>query len=806
VQVFPGKGGRAPRGGRAAQVWPWSWAALGVLIVGLALSAASAFAWRASEARHERQAFQLTAANVTATLDTLLRRDADFVGTFRALLSIQPHLSASGFSTYYSALAGEQRQVGAVGSAIVSLVPASDLSRFEALRDADPTFRALLGRWLTRVPRDGQARECLFSAGQELIPMNRFTSQMVQADWCRPASLIGQAQAPLLTSATDTGTSVALPVELGWLNTMFLETAFYRHGGPVDTVAARRAAVEGWVVSSFDIPAVIRTAVGNNHGLSVALYHANPGQAPQLVGQIGPTRAPGALRRATNLSIEGSWPVTVRGEPIAAGFGATEQGVLVFALGAVITLLVLLLARSRERALDLVAQRTGQLRHQALHDSLTSLPNRVLALDRAERMLARARRTESTVAALYLDLDAFKHVNDTFGHPAGDELLRVVAARLRSVVRESDTAARLAGDEFVVLLDGSELDATPDLVAERLLEVLREPYELGAGADRPVTLTASIGIAVGRDENAETLLADADVAMYVAKSAGKNRYLVFESGMQTAAQDRLTLEMDLADALGGEQLFLLYQPTFDLTTLRPTGVEALLRWEHPERGVVTPDRFIPIAEHSGLIVPIGRWVLDRACRQVARWRSENHSLGLAVNVSGRQLDTDELIDHVRDALRNSGLPPSALTLEITETTLMRDPQATAWRLEALKELGVRVAVDDFGTGYSSMAYLRQFPVDALKIDRSFVSGMSTSRHSAALVNTLVRLGQMLDLETVAEGIEDHAQLDALRLQGCTHGQGFLFARPLGASALEELLAVWDPLAARSGAAQAAAAH
>jgi diguanylate cyclase (GGDEF)-like protein len=766
----------------------WSWAAFAVLVTGLSVSAACAVAWRASESRRERQGFQMTASNVTATLGTLLRRDTDFVGTLRAVLSIQPHLTDSGFNAYYSALAGEKRQVGALGSAVVSVVPASQESVFEARRDADPTFRALLGSWLKRVPLGHQPRFCLFSAGNDLVPMNSLTAQMIQEDWCQPTSLVGDTQAPLLASATDSGLSMALPVELGWLNTTFLEAAFYREGAPLATVSQRRAAVEGWVVSSFDFPSLIRDAVVNNPGLAVALYHANPGQPRSLVGRLGSVSAYRGLRRSTSLSIEGNWTVVVGGQPLAAGLGASGQGALVFALGTVITLLVLLLARSRERALALVRQKTGQLRHQALHDPLTGLPNRVLALDRAERMLARARRTHTTVAALYLDLDAFKQVNDMFGHRAGDELLRVVSARLNGVIRESDTAARLAGDEFLVLLDGSELDAAPDLVAERLVEVLSEPYDLGAATNRPLKLTVSIGVAVGRDESAESLLADADVAMYVAKSGGKNRFVVFESGMQTAAQDRLTLEMDLAGALAGEELFLLYQPTFDLRTMRPTAVEALLRWEHPRRGLVMPDQFIPIAEHSGLIVPIGRWVLAQACRQVAQWRSQHPGLGVAVNVSGRQLDTDELIEHVRDALEGSGLPPSALTLEITETTLMRDAQATAGRLEALKRLGVRVAVDDFGTGYSSMAYLRQFPVDALKIDRSFIRGMSASSHAAALVNTLVRLGHMLELETVAEGIEDQAQLDALRGQLCDHGQGYLFARPLDASTLEAFLA------------------
>jgi EAL domain-containing protein (putative c-di-GMP-specific phosphodiesterase class I) len=277
------------------------------------------------------------------------------------------------------------------------------------------------------------------------------------------------------------------------------------------------------------------------------------------------------------------------------------------------------------------------------------------------------------------------------------------------------------------------------------------------------------------------------VALYAAKEAGRNQFVTYESGMQTAAQDRITLEMDLADAIAAEELFLVYQPTFDLASERTTGVEALLRWRHAERGVIAPDVFIPIAERSGLILPIGRWVLHGATRQAAQWRAQGYDLSVSVNVSGRQLDHDELVDDVRSALVESGLEPSALTVEITETALMRDPDATARRLNAIKELGVRVAVDDFGTGYSSLAYLRQFPVDTLKIDRAFVQGIASSKESAALIQTLIDLGKTLNLETLGEGIEDLAQLELLQRARCDSGQGFLFARPLEADALTAFL-------------------
>jgi len=478
-------------------------------------------------------------------------------------------------------------------------------------------------------------------------------------------------------------------------------------------------------------------------------------------------------------------PAVVLGLSVGAQFGAPlYQRVGLAVCAAVAAALVLLRQYLAQRDL-LIAQ--GLLSHRAAHDALTELPNRVLVLDRAEQLLARARRDNHPVAALYLDVDGFKQINDTFGHAAGDELLRAVAARLSGVVRDSDTVGRMGGDEFVVLLDAPTLDVGPELVAERMLEVLRQPINLEAAGGRSVVVTISIGIAVAQDASAHEMLRDADMAMYAAKQAGKDRVAVFESSMQTAVQDRLLLEMDLREAVEDDQLFLLYQPTVNLQSGAITGVEALARWQHPTRGVVTPDLFIGLAEDAGLIVPIGRWVLGEACRQAAEWRAAGREIGMSVNVSGRQLDDERIVDDVAHALAESGLDGGALTLEVTESVLMRDADATARRLRALKELGVRIAVDDFGTGYSSMAYLRQFPVDALKIDRSFISAISESKESEALVHTLVALGKTLDLETLGEGIEQPAQLRNLQAEQCDSGQGFLFAHPLAPAEVERML-------------------
>jgi EAL domain-containing protein (putative c-di-GMP-specific phosphodiesterase class I) len=338
-----------------------------------------------------------------------------------------------------------------------------------------------------------------------------------------------------------------------------------------------------------------------------------------------------------------------------------------------------------------------------------------------------------------------------------------------------------------VISEELSLAAGPELVAERLLDALKHPFKLGADKETHLSVTASIGIAAGDHTSAEELLRNADIAMYRAKWDGKNRYVVFETGMQDTIQNRMELEMDLREALDKDEFFLAYQPTIDLSDMSPTGVEALIRWEHPVRGVVQPDDFIPLLEETGLIVDIGRWVLEEACSQGAAWRQAGYPIGMAVNVSGRQLDTDQLIVDIESALSHSSLDPGALTIEITETTLMRNVEETARRLAEVKRLGVRIAIDDFGTGYSSLAHLQRFPVDALKIDRSFISGLTHNEEGETLMHTLVQLGKALSIETFAEGIEQQQELSLLRAQDCDSGQGFLFARPLDVAATEAFL-------------------
>jgi diguanylate cyclase (GGDEF)-like protein/PAS domain S-box-containing protein len=431
----------------------------------------------------------------------------------------------------------------------------------------------------------------------------------------------------------------------------------------------------------------------------------------------------------------------------------------------------------------------AELIRQTLHDPLTGLPNRTLLLDRLSHALTRAERSHAPVTVLFLDLDSFKTVNDSLGHAAGDRLLAAVAARLGGAIRPPDTVARLGGDEFAVLLeDTGTVDGVR--VAQRLGEALDSPFDVDG---HHLHARASIGVASGNpgEQTADDLLRNADLAMYIAKGHGKAGYAVFESGMHVALLERLELEADLRRALGLGELFLLYQPVVRLANASVVGMEALIRWKRAGGDVVSPLQFIPVAEETGLITEIGRWVLQEACRQAAAWQAEytpTPALRLSVNLSARQLQDPGLVKDVEAVLGASGLEPECLVIEITESLLMSEPDVAIQRLRDLKNLGVWLAIDDFGTGYSSLSYLRRFPVDVLKIDRSFVTVLGGDPEDAALAHAIVKLGHTLQLRIVAEGIETPAQLAELQAIQCEYGQGYLFARPLTADAMSAVLA------------------
>jgi diguanylate cyclase (GGDEF)-like protein len=429
-----------------------------------------------------------------------------------------------------------------------------------------------------------------------------------------------------------------------------------------------------------------------------------------------------------------------------------------------------------------------QLRHRAFYDSLTGLPNRALFLDRIDHALARSDRLGHELAVLFIDLDRFKVVNDSLGHSAGDGLLVQVGNRLRGCLRESDTIARLGGDEFTVLLEGETALTDAARAADRILATLTAPFTLDG---QEAYASASIGISGGSAlrRSGRDLLREADIALYRAKATGRGRYATFESRMSHLPSEHLHMESELHRAIERNELRVHYQPIFALGDSQITGLEALVRWEHPEKGLVAPGHFIPLAEDTGLVVPIGKWVLEEACRQMREWQLQHdraERLFVSVNLSARQLQDPALVHDVEDALRTTGLDPACLQLEITESVVMQEPEATVFKLKALKNLGVQLAVDDFGTGYSSLAYLKRFPIDVLKIDRAFVSGLGQNEHDSAIVQTVVTLARALGMQTTAEGIEERSQWTTLQELGCDHGQGYVFSRPLRPEAVETL--------------------
>jgi diguanylate cyclase (GGDEF)-like protein len=472
--------------------------------------------------------------------------------------------------------------------------------------------------------------------------------------------------------------------------------------------------------------------------------------------------------------------VVVIGVLVLGGFAINLLSLFTFAA---VTMIVYLLARSLDHAYL-------QNNHRALHDALTGLPNRTLFLDRLQKALDHSHRDRELRAVLFMDLDHFKVVNDSLGHEAGDKLLITVARRLQACLRPGDSAARLGGDEFTVLLDGVADVGDTIRVAGRIIEALGAPIEIGG---RQIFVGTSVGISLseGVDREPNLLLRNADVALYKAKKKGKARCEVFNPDMHDEALRRLELENDLRYAIEGRQLRIYYQPKVLLSSGRIVGMEALVRWEHPERGLILPGEFIPLAEETGLIVPLGLWMLRETCRQAREWQIRHpaaSSLVTSVNLSVKQFQEPTLAQKLAEILRETGLDPHCLQLEITESVVADDVRYAVGLLLELKELGVQLAIDDFGTGYSSLASLRQFPLDDLKIDKMFVDGLGKSPEDTAIVQLVIDLAHAVSMRAVAEGVRTLEQLRQLQNMGCDQAQRYYFFEPLGGEAAESLLA------------------
>jgi diguanylate cyclase (GGDEF)-like protein len=777
---LPGEGGpgrlrRLARGRRTV------WAATALLVAsGTIGSLLGARSLAGTDTEKARLAFHLTTAEIASTLTLAIQHEEDLVVSASAFVSTNGDASPTGFDRWVEDVRALQRYPELQDIGLVTQVPAARLAAFKRHIAAHPVRALGLSSQGPRepfqvLPPGHRPYYCFAVAG---IARSLASYLPAGIDYCKLASP--------LASARDTGLTSYAPFVQGTVTTLGVETPVYRGGAVPATVAARRHDFIGWLGELLVPGVVLDRALTGHSNMAVVFRYDKGSNHVVFAGGSAPRHA-----LTATIDLHNGWTVESLAPPASSGVLADGRALMVLVGGSMLSLLlgllVLVVATGRTRALALVREKTRELTHLALHDPLTGLPNRALVLDRAEQMLARVERAPGSVAgALFIDIDGFKHVNDKLGHAAGDRLLQIVGERLQSVVRDHDTVGRLGGDEFVVLVESTTREGPLDL-PDRIIGALRRPIELDGQAGTHA-FTASVGIAVGQYATPDALLRDADLALYAAKAAGKDRYALFDASMNTNAAGRLELEGHLGAGLREDQFFLHYQPIFDLPSNGVVGAEALIRWRHPTRGVVGPDEFIPLSEERGLILPIGRWVLEAACRQAASWSAQGHRICVFVNVSAHQLARDGFAEDVQRALEVSRLEPALLALEITESTLMRDIAAASERLNEIKSLGVRIAIDDFGTGYASLSHLQRMPVDILKIDRSFVAALSDAGQGRELLDAILGVGHALALTVIAEGVETQSQLSILQEMGCERAQGYLLGRPGAAEVVEELFA------------------
>ncbi len=753
-----------------------------------------------NDATSARQAPQQTAAAIASTVKSALRHEEDIAVGASTYFAGNSKTSPAEFDVWakWARTLRRYPELDALG--LVTLVHGQELAAFHARitgQPIKPAAPASTGSEAAGSTGASSPATQAASPGLRVVPAgNRpfyclaVTTLVRSPVKSPPAGLDYCSVTPGMLLARDSARSIYTPVLVGQTKALGIMTPVYRGEQPPATAGARMGAFVGWLNEVLSPNVVLAEALRNHPGSAVRLgYHAGTTNLAFASG----TPQPDA--QSTTVALPGSWTVqsfaAVPGTSVLGDGDALALLIVGCLLSALLGVLIFVLGGGRAPVVVRVAQprvktpAAPAAPSEDLHDALTGLPNRALMIDRAECMLARAgRQSGLLVGALFIDIDWFKDVNEKLGEAAGDQILKIVAERLEGVVRAGDTVGRLGGDEFVLLVESAARGARLDSLARRVVESLHKPFEL-EGYGPSFFLTASIGVAFGRYATPEDLLRDAQLALHAAKSAGKDRYTLFNANMRSVIEGRGVLEVELNTALAEKQFFVLYEPIYDLSTGKVAGLDALIRWLHPKQGVVLPDDFIPLAEETGLTVPIGRWLLEEACGRAAAWNVEGHHVGISVEVSANQVNREGFITDVRRALQQSGIEPSLLTLAIAETTVMSDVGAAVERLQEIKQLGVRIAIDDFGgSGYAYHSDLRRLPLDFLKVDRSSLAASEDEDYRTWLLEAIMIVGRDLSLTVIAKGIESYEQVTALQSMGCTMAQGVLMGKPVPANAID----------------------
>jgi diguanylate cyclase (GGDEF)-like protein len=746
----------------------------------------------------KRLGFHVRGAELAAQLRVAIQREQDLAGSASTFFAVNPQASHAQLQAWAGQAQVLHRYPELQRLSVVTLIRAKELLAYEARRtghalttsapltSASPTSAPLTSAAQTRAP----VRAPTSVPGFHIAPSGQRSfycfalAGVARGAGSPPLALDYCAVTPGLAASRDTAQTRYNVVRAGRSEGLAVDVPVYARESAPSSRTDRRRAFVGWVRELIAPEVALRQALRPYPGGAVRIRHV--GGASSVAFAAG---APQRGAQSATVNLGYGWSARMFGPPANATVLGDANALALLAGGCALSVLLglLVFALGAARARPPAPTPPRQVPHEDLYDPLTGLPNRALTLDRAERIVARAGRQSGLVAgALLIDIDWFKDVNEKLGPAAGDQLLITVAERLNAVVRTQDTVGRLGADEFVVLLEAAARGVRLDSLARRIIEAMHAPVQLEDFGPK-FHMTASIGVAFGQYATPDDLLRDARMALYAAKVAGKDRYTLFNANMRSVIEGRGLLEVDLNKALAEKQLFPVYQPIYDLNSRRVAGVEALLRWQHPTRGLLLPAEFLQVAEDTGLIVPIGRWLLEEVSSRTAAWNVGGHRVSAFVKVSAGQLHRDGIVTDVRRALQQSGLDPSLLALEVAETAVMLDVDAATQRLREIKALGVQVAIDDFGSGYAFRSHLQQMPLDFLKVDRSTLAESDAEDYRHWLLEAILVFGRDLALPVIAKGVESAEQLSELRDSGCAMAQGDYLGEPGPAASVENLL-------------------